>query len=79
MASLKFLAAWAYISTKPLHSGQAVFRFLLAGKGMGMGAIADNDIKTSFLLGGTSAVRLSRSDARVDVRHILFDRERRVL
>lgn len=50
MASLKFLAAWAYISTKPLHSGQGVFR-LLAGKGMGMGAIADNDIKTSFRVG----------------------------
>jgi hypothetical protein len=79
MASLKFLAAWAYISTKPLHSGQGVFRFLPAGKGMGMGAIADNDIKTSLLLGGTLAVRVSRSDARVDVRHILFDRERRVL
>jgi hypothetical protein len=79
MASLKFLAAWAYISTKPLHSGQGVFRFLPAGKGMGMGAIADNDIETSLLLGGTLAVRLSRSHARVDVRHVLFDRERRVL
>ena len=54
MASLRFLAAKAYISTKLRHSGQGIFLFLPAGKGMGMGATADNDIKTSLLLVGPS-------------------------
>jgi hypothetical protein len=48
MASLRLLAAWAYISTKPRHSGQGIFRFLPDRKEIGVGVNADSDIEASF-------------------------------
>jgi hypothetical protein len=80
MASLRLLAAWAYISTKPRHSGQGIFRVLPDRNGMGVGVNADSDIEASFFLARRNlTVSLSRSDARAGVRQILFDRERSVL